>query len=111
MTYDDKIPPSGKSYTCNKIDCFHCYEMNRDKSERNLIMPKIKPSIFKSVRVYKVPKRSLGNGTPRNLLLDPESGKEMFLEEAAMITGYTYKHVADMTSGRDLNFTGLIRVA
>lgn len=30
MTYNDKIPTHGYSYTCNKgCDCFYCYEMNR----------------------------------------------------------------------------------
>lgn len=32
MIYDDKIPPFGQSYTCKKIDCFHCYEMERIKT-------------------------------------------------------------------------------
>jgi len=31
--FDDKIPPSGRSYTCSKKDCFHCYEMNRIKQQ------------------------------------------------------------------------------
>jgi hypothetical protein len=98
--------------TCQKPDCYFCYEMNRSKTDKNLIMPKIKPQ---QLSAYSYENRY----SPRNytsqkrIYLDTETGIEYFAEQAMRLVRLCSKnHFIGMTNGTSptRNWTPFVKI-